>query len=321
MIHKRELGNRISAIRKEVGYTQGRFAEMLGVSTQAVSKWENGQAIPDIEILLTMSKQYGITINEILEGRSIFPNIARPPIAEGDVTFFAPQQETDTEWAQSMIEEKWIKRNWEWHKQNTGHHEIAKRIVDHGGLILEIGTGPGGGNMPAVLKENPNAQVIISDISPTVVNEWKKFFSCEVFPPHVHFAVLDNCDLPFADHSLDVVSSGGGIGNIERGRKDRALQEVYRILKPGGLFVMGDGFVTQETLQTYPDPIQNVLKEKMPDIFEHYHEALISAGFKRIENILTGGWFTKDDESDVATLANQLGINLFFTSYVRYCTK
>lgn len=49
---------------------------------------------------------------------------------------------------------------------NIVNDNIGKKIVDHGGLILEIGAGPGGGFMPYVLKANPDAAVIISDLSP-----------------------------------------------------------------------------------------------------------------------------------------------------------
>lgn len=54
-------------LRKEHHYTQEDLSEKLGVSRQAVSKWETGAAIPDLEVLLKISKLYGITINEILE--------------------------------------------------------------------------------------------------------------------------------------------------------------------------------------------------------------------------------------------------------------
>ncbi|MDE5932333.1 MAG: helix-turn-helix domain-containing protein [Lachnospiraceae bacterium] len=56
-------------LRKSHNYTQDDLAEKLGISRQAVSKWETGTAIPDLEILLKISKLYDITINDILEPR------------------------------------------------------------------------------------------------------------------------------------------------------------------------------------------------------------------------------------------------------------
>ena len=48
---KTEIGRNIHRLRKEKGFTQKEMAELLGVSAQAISKWENGQSYPDVEIL------------------------------------------------------------------------------------------------------------------------------------------------------------------------------------------------------------------------------------------------------------------------------
>ena len=56
-------------LRKSHNYTQDDLAKKLDISRQAVSKWETAMTIPDIEILLKISKLYGITINDILEPR------------------------------------------------------------------------------------------------------------------------------------------------------------------------------------------------------------------------------------------------------------
>lgn len=61
--------------------------------------------------------------------------------------------------------------------------------------------------------------------------------------------------------------------------------------------------------------------EKRPDIFEGLYEETVFAGFEKIDSIITGCWYTDDDESSIADLARSLGVNLKFTSYVRYCTK
>lgn len=174
--------------------------------------------------------------------------------------------------------------------------------------------------MPSILLENLDANIIISDLSPTVVLEWKKLFDKEVFPPNVQYAVLDNCDLPFHSNSIDVISAGGGFGNTE-GDKFKALREIYRVLKSGGLYVSGDGYVTQETLKSYPKNIQKILLEKRPDIFEDFYDATVTAGFKTINNSIKFGWSTKNDNSLVADLARELGIEIIFSGYLRYCIK
>lgn len=57
----------LQIMRKKYGYTQEELAEELNISRQAVSKWETGNTIPDLDILLKISKLYSLTINEILE--------------------------------------------------------------------------------------------------------------------------------------------------------------------------------------------------------------------------------------------------------------
>ena len=54
-------------LRKSHNYTQDDLSKELGLSRQAVSKWETGMTIPDLEVLLKISKLYDITINDILE--------------------------------------------------------------------------------------------------------------------------------------------------------------------------------------------------------------------------------------------------------------
>ncbi len=48
MIHPETLGSRIAAYRRMLGLTQGQVAARMGVSPQAVSKWERGLACPDL---------------------------------------------------------------------------------------------------------------------------------------------------------------------------------------------------------------------------------------------------------------------------------
>ena len=68
MINKIVVGKRISSLRKNLSYSQAEFAEIFNVSTQAVSKWETGLSLPDIDILLNISWICKASINSILEG-------------------------------------------------------------------------------------------------------------------------------------------------------------------------------------------------------------------------------------------------------------
>ena len=60
------LGKRIIKHRKGLGLTQDKLAEALGVTAQAVSKWENDLSCPDITLLPKLSALFGITTDELL---------------------------------------------------------------------------------------------------------------------------------------------------------------------------------------------------------------------------------------------------------------
>lgn len=59
------MGNRIAEFRKKKGLTQDQLAEQLGISAQAVSKWETDASCPDIGLIPQLSKILGISLNEL----------------------------------------------------------------------------------------------------------------------------------------------------------------------------------------------------------------------------------------------------------------
>lgn len=74
-------------IRKENGMSQEDFAERLGVSRQAVSKWESGQGYPETEKLLQISNLFGVSLDSLLKGEQSSPT-------EGDGHSFYASRET-----------------------------------------------------------------------------------------------------------------------------------------------------------------------------------------------------------------------------------
>lgn len=68
-IDKKEFGRFLSELRKEKGMTQKELAEKLFVSDKAVSKWETGGSIPDVTLLMPLSRLLDVTVPELLECR------------------------------------------------------------------------------------------------------------------------------------------------------------------------------------------------------------------------------------------------------------
>ena len=61
-----EIANRLQQLRKEKGYSQEELAQALGLSRQAVSKWERAESSPDTDNLICLAKLYGMSLDELL---------------------------------------------------------------------------------------------------------------------------------------------------------------------------------------------------------------------------------------------------------------
>lgn len=75
MEQKETLGKRIAALRKEKGMTQEQLAEKVGVSAQAVSKWENDISCPDITLLPLLGELFGVSVDELLGVKPVEPHV------------------------------------------------------------------------------------------------------------------------------------------------------------------------------------------------------------------------------------------------------
>ena len=112
------LGGRIQAGRKAAGLSQEALGERLGVSRQAVSKWEADAAVPELENLIAMSRIFGVTIGALLgveppAGGSVAPGENGPedgaPDAAAEAVPTPTHELTDRELAAAeAIAEKYL---------------------------------------------------------------------------------------------------------------------------------------------------------------------------------------------------------------------
>lgn len=79
------LGKRIAAHRRRLGLTQDRLAELLGVTAQAVSKWENDQSCPDITMLPKLAEIFSCTTDQLL-------GIQKEAIHEAELILSLPEE-------------------------------------------------------------------------------------------------------------------------------------------------------------------------------------------------------------------------------------
>lgn len=66
-----KIGRLIASLRSEAGMTQEALGEKLGVTNKTVSRWENGNYMPDISTMQALCGLFGISLNELLSGQRI----------------------------------------------------------------------------------------------------------------------------------------------------------------------------------------------------------------------------------------------------------
>ncbi len=66
-MQKNNLKDNLYKLRQQHGLSQEEFAEKIGVSRQAVSKWERGEAYPDTENLIVIAETYNVSVDELID--------------------------------------------------------------------------------------------------------------------------------------------------------------------------------------------------------------------------------------------------------------
>lgn len=101
------MGERIAALRKEKGLSQEALGELVGVTRQAVSKWESDRAIPDVNNCVAMSKVFNIPLANLLELEEVDPST---PLTLDEAQLKLVKQLTQ----QYDAAQKRLRRRWRW---------------------------------------------------------------------------------------------------------------------------------------------------------------------------------------------------------------
>lgn len=83
------LADRIQYLRKQKGYSQEDLADRVGVSRQAVSKWESEQSTPDLEKVIVMSELFEVTTDYLLKGIEPLPKDVTQPKKKPNANIFS----------------------------------------------------------------------------------------------------------------------------------------------------------------------------------------------------------------------------------------
>lgn len=106
-----KIGKFLSELRRERGLTQEQLAERLGTSNRTISRWENGNYMPPVEMLMELSAFYGVSINEILSGKRLNDNEAQSA-AEENLRNVLSDSSFSLEDRKRYFIRKWRREHW-----------------------------------------------------------------------------------------------------------------------------------------------------------------------------------------------------------------
>ncbi len=135
-----EIGKNITAFRKDAGMTQEDLAGRIGVSAQAVSKWETGVSMPDILLLPVIADAFDVTVDELYNGRQEKENRPLDFNDTPEAVFFAMLDTTVRAWNDENLTHEKFMEVFEADSRCasfiTGDHGGAVRLSKEMGIVL-----------------------------------------------------------------------------------------------------------------------------------------------------------------------------------------
>lgn len=233
------IGQVIYKKRKELGFTQTSLAELLNVSFQAVSKWENGTSTPEITLLPMIAKTLGCSIDSLL-GHS-------------------------TEVA-SDYEQRYKKNGYYWGlNPNYLCYELMQKMPPIKPLkVLDIGCGEG---KDAVFLARNGYKVTAFDIAESGLAKGREL--AERNGTYVDFFKADINDFELTD-DYDIIFCSGVLHYIEPMKRNEFVQKVRSHTKLGGLNII-NVFVEKPYIRNHESKKISHLW-KSGELFTHFYD-------------------------------------------------
>ncbi len=86
-----DFGQKLKEIRKNEGLSQEQLAEKIGVSRQAITKWETGRGLPDIENMMILAEIFKTTLDELVS-QAMPQNARKPTVYHSETSYDIEQQ-------------------------------------------------------------------------------------------------------------------------------------------------------------------------------------------------------------------------------------
>ena len=127
-MEKTYLGENLYTLRKKNGLSQEELADQLGVSRQAISKWERSEAYPDTENLIAIARLYGVSLDALISDRiSAFEQVSESPRVETGAEF---GREDSNETGDTSPNEE--------NDENEDPSRVRVKISSNGGIKVDV---------------------------------------------------------------------------------------------------------------------------------------------------------------------------------------
>ncbi|KAF6563649.1 methyltransferase domain-containing protein [Paenibacillus sp. EKM202P] len=242
---KEKLARNISIYRKERGLTQEELAKILGLSFQAVSKWENAYTMPDISLLPQLSRTLEVSIDKLLG--------------------YVSQDKTIT-----IYEEEYKTQEYYW---GTAPNKVCYQVLQFMPpnkhiKLLDIGCGEG---KDAVFFARNGYDVTAFDVSDAGIEKTKKL--AEKIGVHVNVFKADILDYRLDTH-FDVIFSSGVLHYIKPEFRKEIFENYKQYTNPNGLHIF-NVFVNKPFIAPPPEKEPNAYKWYSGELLTHYHDWFI----------------------------------------------
>ncbi len=242
---KGELAKNICRYRKEKELTQEELARKLGVTFQAVSKWETAQTLPDITLLPGLSKILGISIDKLLGYVSY----------DKQITIYEEEYKTQ-EYYWGIVPSKMCLRVLELMPPTT-------RLK-----LLDIGCGEG---KDAVFFARNGYDVTAFDISDAGIEKTKRLADNAGVQVKVFKADILDFRL---DTNFDILFSSGVLHYVKPQLREEIFSNYKQFTNPNGLHIL-NVFVNKPFIDPPPEKEPTACKWVSGELFTHYHDWLI----------------------------------------------
>ncbi|WP_379147983.1 helix-turn-helix domain-containing protein [Paenibacillus sp. sgz500992] len=242
---REKLARNISTYRKEKGFTQEELAQVLGISFQAVSKWENALTMPDISLLPQLSRTLEVSIDKLL----------------GYVSQNRPI---------TIYEEAYKTQEYYWGTEpNKVCYQVLQLMPPTKHLrLLDIGCGEG---KDAVFFARNGYDVSAFDVSDAGIEKTKRL--SEKTGVHVNVFKADICDHRLDTH-FDIIYSSGVLNYIKPEFRKEIFDNYKQFTNENGLHVF-NVFVHKPFIAPPPEKEPSSFKWYSGELLTHYHDWLI----------------------------------------------